>query len=1131
MSTIKLKRSAVSSSVPAVGDLAIGELAVNTYDGKLFMKINNGSESVVTLADMNHVTLDTTQTITGAKTFTTNMVLSNDSPAFRWSESDTNTSGRIVMAGGAAYLQAGASGSGPATSSGILRFAGYNNTDIAELGVRHGGAWQNIFHDNYHPNADTLTTARSISLTGDASGSVSFDGSTNVSISTTVSAAAGNLTVGGELYLQNGLRVGYNEATGGGSAAVIANASNGNRLYIAPTDKAGGYDFNKELTFDPDGDALWTAEGGFITTGNMYLKTGELIFNDTVGSVQKITHTSSSIYLHADAHIRFYESDGNVEQFTFDLNGGNLTITNDLQVNNDIAATGAITSSNRLVCHNNGNAPYTEQLRLGKNSTADRMFRSYLHDNGSGYQAQFLTWNQRHDNTNWYQGNWGGSNAIGFEAGYLRFYANDQVTGGAEDIITPTEVLELREVSAIFTPQVTMNGGAVISTNTWDDWGLRLNGNAPSIYFAQNDGSNAFFGMNGDNLYVLEDSNGDGAYGGSPYPFQLNVVDKTMTLGGNLVLQSTNKLYIGSYTIGAKTGDYGNIEVGDGAGWDGYSINGEAVFMCDGTALGLYDDTNNQWGFRYVFGGAAELRHTNSTKLATSSSGVTVTGNIDLTTNGGTILFGANDDYKIWDDGSNTYHRCVRHGGDVYFQGENSSGTLYTVFKIEDGSYLRAFYNGGERLRTESGGVRVYGDLVVDATTDFVQTREVRTQGGTQLVLAAGESSSSMSHTDMNSERVFAVAESGLRVISSPDNWGAAGWAGRYEANICDNNGESFFPGKITVDGPNDDFAAVFRKDLNTSDQGAVVMIACDADEQDDIAFEIRGNADGPSVDLTYGMNSNDTKFAVFGDGTTTIGYSNLTNNYTAPDTAKLAVNGVVHFKNNLYIGPDDLTSGTTNFAYIRGWRTGTGTAYARIEAENDGDTHTYNSKIEFFAGSGVGDTRIHFTSVGGTNGDTTYEMLFDSNGKLRPNADNVSDLGDSSNRWKTVYAATGTINTSDAETKTDIVDISETELLVAQKAKKLIKRYRFKDAVQERGDGARYHFGVIAQELAQAFEDHGLDPWAYGVMCKDVWWEAYVEGRREAFHIFEQAPEDAVRIERLGVRYDELFAFILAAL
>ena len=45
----------------------------------------------------------------------------------------------------------------------------------------------NIFTDGYHPNADKWTTARTITLSGDLSGSVSLDGSANVTLSAQVS--------------------------------------------------------------------------------------------------------------------------------------------------------------------------------------------------------------------------------------------------------------------------------------------------------------------------------------------------------------------------------------------------------------------------------------------------------------------------------------------------------------------------------------------------------------------------------------------------------------------------------------------------------------------------------------------------------------------------------------------------------------------------------------------------------------------------------------------------------------------------------------------------------------------------------------------------------------------------------
>jgi hypothetical protein len=57
MSQILLsKRSAVASKVPLTTDLQLGELAINTYDGKLYIKKNNGSESIVDLADFSNIT-------------------------------------------------------------------------------------------------------------------------------------------------------------------------------------------------------------------------------------------------------------------------------------------------------------------------------------------------------------------------------------------------------------------------------------------------------------------------------------------------------------------------------------------------------------------------------------------------------------------------------------------------------------------------------------------------------------------------------------------------------------------------------------------------------------------------------------------------------------------------------------------------------------------------------------------------------------------------------------------------------------------------------------------------------------------------------------------------------------------
>jgi len=67
-------------------------------------------------------------------------------------------------------------------------------------------SWDRVFHDTYHPNADTWTTARTITLAGDLTGNVSINGSANVTLTAAVvndshnhNHSDGNFTVNGVL--------------------------------------------------------------------------------------------------------------------------------------------------------------------------------------------------------------------------------------------------------------------------------------------------------------------------------------------------------------------------------------------------------------------------------------------------------------------------------------------------------------------------------------------------------------------------------------------------------------------------------------------------------------------------------------------------------------------------------------------------------------------------------------------------------------------------------------------------------------------------------------------------------------------------------------------------------------------
>ena len=171
------------------------------------------------------------------------------------------------------------------------------------------------------------------------------------------------------------------------------------------------------------------------------------------------------------------------------------------------------------------------------------------------------------------------------------------------------------------------------------------------------------------------------------------------------------------------------------------------------------------------------------------------------------------------------------------------------------------------------------------------------------------------------------------------------------------------------------------------------------------------------------------------------------------------------------------------------------------------------------------------FTTTGGINvGDAKtvghgaislkYDLVYMTAGVISPSNsdgtdnDNAIDLGKSAARFNDIFATNGTIQTSDRNEKQDIESLTEAEERVAIAAKGLLKKFRWKSSVVDKGDDARIHFGIIAQDLQDAFEAEGLDAGRYAMFTSDTWTD-----------------DDGVEKTRLGVRYNQLLAFIISAI
>ena len=166
-----------------------------------------------------------------------------------------------------------------------------------------------------------------------------------------------------------------------------------------------------------------------------------------------------------------------------------------------------------------------------------------------------------------------------------------------------------------------------------------------------------------------------------------------------------------------------------------------------------------------------------------------------------------------------------------------------------------------------------------------------------------------------------------------------------------------------------------------------------------------------------------------------------------------------------------------------------------RMAYDYDTQTFTYHM--------GVGLYRSSFTPVFGSS--SPYQSI---------------SLGSASYHWSEIYADTGSINTSDERKKANIRDPEEA--LMRAWGRVNFKVFQFKDALEKKGDAARLHVGLVAQQVREAFAAEGLDADRYGLFCYDKWEAKAAEIDPETGEVVEPAVEAG---DAYGIRYDEALA------
>jgi len=169
------------------------------------------------------------------------------------------------------------------------------------------------------------------------------------------------------------------------------------------------------------------------------------------------------------------------------------------------------------------------------------------------------------------------------------------------------------------------------------------------------------------------------------------------------------------------------------------------------------------------------------------------------------------------------------------------------------------------------------------------------------------------------------------------------------------------------------------------------------------------------------------------------------------------------------------------------------------VAAENNEYTISRNDLIRF----DVSNSSAKSVEIGN---DITLLL----NASVRPKETNIHNLGSSSYKWATMYADSvgknnnrvengyfnnisansGSISDSDKNLKNSITNVDNNLLRAWGNIE--IKLFRFNDAVEKKGEKARIHAGIIAQDVEKAFSLEGIDASRYGLFCYDSWDDVY---------------------------------------
>ena len=546
------------------------------------------------------------------------------------------------------------------------------------------------------------------------------------------------------------------------------------------------------------------------------------------------------------------------------------------------------------------------------------------------------------------------------------------------------------------------------------------------------------------------------------------------------------------------------------------------------------------------------------------TNAISTTANISFGDNDKAI-FGAGSDLQIYHDGSNSIITDQGSGtlkiqGDSAVRLESTAGERY--FVGTNNGAARLYHDDSEKLATTSTGIDVTGTAVTDGLTvdgnvsvvsalpriileenDATDLNTaIRNNGGVFKIQTVNDAANSFTNRmDINhsSGNVILYGDVGIGATSATARLEVTGAFGY--ASGANSLGTTVSKAAARIRGSSDASTSLFFGSLTNDAEQYIQSSNGAGSAADDLALNPYGGNVGiggsPASALSiYRASGVNAYIEVAGNNNTPGGTSMLFgqdgSNYgycwnRANQAVLFGTNGTERMRidssGNLLAGKT--TSGTAN----TGAELRNGSSNHAVIATSTSETpvvvnrKTNDGSLINLLKDGTTVGRIATWDGEIAIGRQNCALLFDDDtNRIKPHSvasntvrDNALDMGGPSARFDDIYATNGTIRTSDRNEKQDIEALSDAEQRVAVAAKGLLRKFRWISSVQENGDDARIHFGIIAQDLQAAFEAEGLDAGRYAMFISNTWTD-------------EKTGEERTR---MGVRYSELLAFIISAI